>query len=187
MAGEDFSRLVFEKDGLSIAYLLYGDQIRKLSSEPPGAAPTAPTETILMYPPTRAPQNVSYHGGLLGGGLPGALPIQLSSGGPGGTMAPPLGLRCDRASSSLRKRWWQVPTSIGWTNTRVVPHPTYRGSVTVTGPASPASYTGDNAMQLVLDLIDNNTFPEPDDDNGRIGYFVMMPAGTTSSAGRRRS
>lgn len=176
MAGK-LSRLIVGNEGVSLALLMYGDGERSVSSEPPGGPHTASTETVLLYPPTRAPQNVTYHGGLLGGGLPGGLPVQLIF----------WGNWWDTTGAGLRtgledavKTLIQSPYFDRLDQYRVVPHPTYRDpSMTVTNPAPPASYSGDDAMKMILALIDDDKLPEPDDEGGRIGYFVMMPGGTT--------
>jgi hypothetical protein len=58
--------------------------------------------------------------------------------------------------------------------------PTYRGSLTVLAPDPPGSYGDEDLRSFVWEhLIDNGLFPEPDEDGGRNGYFLMMPQGTT--------
>jgi hypothetical protein len=45
------------------------------------------------------------------------------------------------------------------------------------GPPSP-TYSGNDVKDMVWDLIDDDKFPEPDDDGGRIVYMVFAPPGT---------
>ncbi len=44
------------------------------------------------------------------------------------------------------------------------------------GPPFP-TFSGDDAKDMVWDLIDDDRFPEPDDDGGRIVYMVFAPKG----------
>jgi hypothetical protein len=54
-----------------------------------------------------------------------------------------------------------------------------RGSTIVLNPAPPAPrYSADDVRDMVWALIDDNVFPEPDDDGGRIFYMVFAPNGT---------
>jgi hypothetical protein len=53
----------------------------------------------------------------------------------------------------------------------------------VTSPAPPATYNDDDVSTLVWSLIDEGTFPEPDDPGGRNIYVVFMPPGTTYGPG----
>ncbi len=45
------------------------------------------------------------------------------------------------------------------------------------GPPFP-TFSGDDAKDLVWDLIDDDRFPEPDEDGGRIVYMVFAPKGS---------
>ena len=53
-----------------------------------------------------------------------------------------------------------------------------RGSTLVRQPVPAPQFNGDDVKNMVWDLIDNNTFPEPDDPNGRIIYMTFAPDGT---------
>ena len=61
--------------------------------------------------------------------------------------------------------------------------PFYRGSVTVTSPAPPASFDDGTIGDLVWNCIDANSFPEPDDTGGNIYFCVLMGRGTSYSPG----
>ncbi len=54
-----------------------------------------------------------------------------------------------------------------------------RGTTWVTAPDPPATYSSDDARNLVWNLIDGGQFPEPDDQGGRNFYAVLMPQGST--------
>ena len=45
------------------------------------------------------------------------------------------------------------------------------------GPPSP-KFSGEDAKNMVWDLIDDDRFPEPDEDGGRIVYMVFAPLGS---------
>lgn len=49
---------------------------------------------------------------------------------------------------------------------------------TVIATDPPQNYSSSDAPNLVLRLIDDGQFPDPDDDGGRILYMVFMPSGT---------
>jgi hypothetical protein len=165
--------------GIATVYQAIGaDGVRSVSSEPLGAASTVPAETVLTYPAKRNPTDVTYHGGLLGAGLPGGLPVQLLFWG---TWWNGDGTERRVGIEQAVQRLLGSPYFDRLDQYRIVPHPTYRGSTTVLDPAPPAIYSGDNIHGLITTLIDDNKFPEPDDAGGRIGYFVMMPDGTKDS------
>ena len=58
----------------------------------------------------------------------------------------------------------------------------FGGSMIVTTPP-PATYNDGDVMTLVWSLIDNGSFPEPDEPGGRNIYVVFMPPGTTYGPG----
>ena len=53
--------------------------------------------------------------------------------------------------------------------------------VTQPGPSVPM-FSGENVKDMVWDLIDNDIFPEPDDEGGRIIYVVFAPRGANYEA-----
>jgi hypothetical protein len=56
--------------------------------------------------------------------------------------------------------------------------PHFRGSLIVSKPAPPMSFSGDNDHSpgdMIVDLIENDLFPDPDDEP--IAYLVLMPKG----------
>ncbi|MGW5751438.1 hypothetical protein [Nocardia rhamnosiphila] len=69
--------------------------------------------------------------------------------------------------------------------------PVWRGSTIVTSPGAPGAVSSRDAMEAVLDLIDDliddDVFPDPD-DGPRIGFIVLMPPGfaTTDFDGAHR-
>ena len=52
---------------------------------------------------------------------------------------------------------------------------TIRGVTNVTNSEPPANFSFDDVGNFVWDLIDNGSYPEPDDDGGRNLYMVFMP------------
>jgi hypothetical protein len=55
----------------------------------------------------------------------------------------------------------------------------FGGARTVYDPGVPyPTYSGDDAKNMVSDLIDTGIFPEPDEDNGRNVYMIFAPGGT---------
>ena len=151
---------------------------RTISSVPPGVTETVPVETLLTYPPTQSPTTPTYHGGLLGADLSGPTFVQLLFWGDW----------WERAGNERREGLEQAVQTLlaspyfdRLDQYRIFPHPTYRGSLVVTDPAPPVlpnTYSAEDIRKLVLKLIDADKFPEPDDEHGRLGFFVMMPDGT---------
>ena len=60
---------------------------------------------------------------------------------------------------------------------------TFGGAIVVTSPPPPPTYNDSDAQDLIWVLIDDNTFPEPDDTGGRNLYVVFMPPGSTYGPG----
>jgi hypothetical protein len=54
--------------------------------------------------------------------------------------------------------------------------------VVTPGPRFP-TYSGDSVRDMVWDLIDDDRFPEPDEDGGQIVYMVFAPQGTVYDVG----
>src|SRR5207245_8634753 len=54
---------------------------------------------------------------------------------------------------------------------------TLRGAFIVTSPDPPNTFSDDNVHQLISDLIDQGTLPEPDDNGGQNLNCVFMPPG----------
>jgi hypothetical protein len=61
-----------------------------------------------------------------------------------------------------------------------ISQPTYRGYYVV--PGTVTTFGGSNIQGLVQGLIDDGTYPEPDEPGGRNGYFVMMPFGSVDTS-----
>lgn len=63
--------------------------------------------------------------------------------------------------------------------------PRWRGSTIVTNPPAPQAFNTQaqtkQAQNLIENMIDNGTFPDPDD--GRIAFVILMPQGFTQSVG----
>lgn len=62
----------------------------------------------------------------------------------------------------------------------------FRDAIIVTSPQPPSTFSDGDIQDLVFSLIDDEKFPEPDEDGGRNLYFVMMPPGTQYSPGGAR-
>jgi hypothetical protein len=125
-----------------------------------------------------AGQSVSPHGGPVGSGLP----VQLVFWGswwnsPAG--ADRLAMIEDRVERTIASPYFSQLAQYG------VAPPTFRGSIVVTQPAPPMNFaTNDDEKavpNLIDDLIDDDVFPDPDDE--KIAFVVLMPQGFTETVG----
>jgi hypothetical protein len=127
---------------------------------------------ILRFTEHRDPGGVSFHGGAIAPGLP----VQLIFWG--SWWAGPDG-NALRATLEAKVQNLLSGPYTGALDQYGVSPPTYRGSLTVLDPEPPATYGTSDVKGLVWDhLIDHGLFPDPDEDGGRNGYFVMLPQGT---------
>jgi hypothetical protein len=146
---------------------------RSISSEPPGAPKTVTAGGVLLkYAPTVPQTNLTNHEGAI---APGA-PIQLIFwgdwwNGPG----QPLRTSLEAAAQAILTG----PYTSALDQYGISP-PSYRGSYGAGG--SPTRFGWSDVQKLVQGLIDADVFPEPDEEGGRNGYFVMLPAGSQDTS-----
>src|SRR3954447_22397398 len=123
----------------------------------------------------------SFHGGPIAG-APGGHPVQLIFWGSWWTT--PDGSACrglfeQRTKDLLATRYFSELTQYG------IPHaPVWRGATIVTQPGPPGAADSKGVMRATLDLIDDllddDVFPDPD-DNPRFAFLVLMPPGFTTT------
>jgi hypothetical protein len=137
--------------------------------------PSAAAGNILLPPIVSGPITASNGGGAIGTGLP----VQLIFWGPAWN-APATNPSASTIISAI-----QTILGGGWMSglrQYGVRRCTFGGSMIVTNPP-PATYDDDDIETLVWSLIDEGTFPEPDEPGGRNIYVVFMPPGTTYGPG----
>jgi hypothetical protein len=144
---------------------------RWVSSCPPGARTAPIGGTLLTYAPTIAPTNLTFQGGAIAPGVP----VELLFWGDWWNAAG-AGERDALISA--------VQTLLAGPYTRAldqygISQPTYRGFRVV--PGKPTTFGWSDIQGFVQGLIDSGAYPEPDEDGGRNGYFVMMPTGSTDT------
>jgi hypothetical protein len=119
---------------------------------------------------------VQYHGGPVGSGLP----VELLYWGdwwntPAG--ADRRALINTRTHALLDSNYFAEMQQYG------VERPHWRGAMIVTRPGPPASFNSnddiDAVRDLIDDLIDDDVFPDPDDE--KIAFVVFMPSGFTQT------
>jgi hypothetical protein len=120
--------------------------------------------------------SVTFHGGAIGTGLP----VQLIFWG--GWWKSPDGaarasLIIDRTQAVINSQYFSELEQYG------IARPTWRGAITVTEPGPPSAFNSTEDEQavpdLIVDLIEDDVFPDPDD--GRIAFVVLMPQGFTQT------
>ncbi|MGZ6638083.1 MAG: hypothetical protein ACXVH3_31305 [Solirubrobacteraceae bacterium] len=119
---------------------------------------------------------MTFHGGAIGTGLP----VQLLFWGswwlsPDG--ADRRAMIEARTQAMLASDYFSELFQYG------INRPRWRGATIVTKPSPPMSFNSTDDEQavpdLIDDLIDDDVFPDPDDE--RIAYIVLMPAGFTET------
>jgi hypothetical protein len=123
--------------------------------------------------------SVKFHGGPVASGAP----IQLIFWGSwwktpdGATQAT---LIIDRTQAVITSNYFSELAQYG------VAPPRWRGALTVTDPSPPTTFNNNKDSNVVYDLvdslIDNDVFPDPDDE--RIAFVVLMPRGFTTAIAR---
>jgi hypothetical protein len=140
-----------------------------------GAAPSAAAPATLLSPIVSGPITASNGGGAIGTGLPVQL-IFWGSAWNAPATNPSASAIITAVRTILGGGWMSGLRQYG------VRRCTFGGSMIVTDPP-PATYKDDDIATLVWSLIDEGTFPEPDDPGGRNIYVVFMPPGTTYGPG----
>jgi hypothetical protein len=148
---------------------------------PFGPKPVAGAAGVdLTFPPNvPRPINISNDRGAIGS----AVPVQLIFWGSGWNQAstdPSAGVIVASVQQILKGPYLSGLRQYGVKRCR------FGGSLVVTSPAPPTSFDDGNVQDVVLALIDDGHFPEPDDPGGRNIYCVFMPPGTTYGPGGAR-
>ena len=154
---------------------------RKLSDESfVGTWSRIPKPMVTFADHNMGGRSMTHHGGPIAGAS-GGTPVQLVFWGqwwtgPGAATRAAIEAQAQRL---LASRYFAELAQYG-----IGTSPFWRGSITVTHPAAPASGTASQAIRATLDLIDDliddDVFPDPD-DGPRIAFIVVMPAGFTVS------
>jgi hypothetical protein len=146
---------------------------RSVSSCPPGPRTVPVGGTLLKYAPTKSPTDLTFQGGSIAPGVP----VQLVFWGDWWN-GDGQGLRSDLESAVQNILAGPYTSALDQYG---ISKPSYRGPGHVAG-GSPQQFGWSDVQKFIQGLIDGNVFPEPDEDGGRNGYFVMMPAGSTDTS-----
>jgi hypothetical protein len=163
-------------NGMSYATLMPDDQ----SIQGSWSNPNVP---LLIFKDNSLPgTSVDYHGGRVSSGTP----VELLFWGDWWNSdegAARLNLYVTRAQDLLASDYFSELVQYG------VAKPTWRGAKVVTDPEPLAAFNSNKDVQSVPDLIgaliDDNVFPDPDDE--RIAFVVFMAKGFTTSLGENGS
>lgn len=131
---------------------------------------------LVFHNPGDAPPNTTVDN--QGGAIIANPSVQLIFWGSGwsqGTLTPSAGSVVNAVQSILSGPYMSALGQYGVGSAQL------RSSIVVTSPQPPNPFSDSDVGNLVWDLIDQGTFPEPDDDGGRILYAVIMPPGVNSS------
>ncbi|HJY07445.1 MAG TPA: hypothetical protein VJ323_14085 [Bryobacteraceae bacterium] len=158
--------------------------IASLFTETAFASPWShPNVPVLVFADSILPGfSVQHHGGPVGSGTP----VQLLFWGdwwnsPAGITR--RDLITTRVQAVLASDYFSELKQYG------INRPHWRGSLVVTKPGPPGAFNSNGDVQavpdLIDDLIDDDVFPDPDDE--QIAFVVFMPAGFTQSIGANGS
>jgi hypothetical protein len=158
--------------------------IASLFTETAFASPWShPDVPVLVFADSILPGfSVQHHGGPVGSGTP----VQLLFWGdwwnsPAGITRRDLIMT--RVQAVLASDYFSELKQYG------INRPHWRGSLVVTRPGPPGAFNSNGDVQAVPDLIDalidDDVFPDPDDE--QIAFVVFMPAGFTQSIGANGS
>lgn len=136
-----------------------------------------PDVPVLVFADSALPGfSVQHHGGPVGSGLP----VELLFWGDWWNSAEGVVRRVlieTRTQAVLASDYFSELKQYG------IERPHWRGAKIVTKPGPPASFNSDDDVQsvpdLIDDLIDDDVFPDPDDE--KIAFVVFMPKGFTQS------
>lgn len=138
-----------------------------------------PNVPVLVFADSALPGfSVQHHGGPVGSGMPVEL---LFWGGwwDSGEGSARRALIIDRTQAVLASDYFAELKQYG------IDRPHWRGAKTVTSPSPPMAFNSNDDTQavpdLIDDLIDDDVFPDPDDE--KIAFVVFMPKGFTQSIG----
>jgi hypothetical protein len=170
MAG---SRVILKvTDTTSVVTALFSEQTFQGSWSHPNVA-------VLVFADSQLPGfSVQHHGGPVGSGLP----VELLFWGDWWNSVEGANRRAlimDRTQALLASDYFSELKQYG------VDRPYWRGALTVTSPGPPGAFNSNDDQQavpdLIDDLIDDDVFPDPDDE--KIAFVVFMPKGFTQSIG----
>jgi hypothetical protein len=140
------------------------------------AAPAVQNGDLIFPPIVPLPITVENRGGAIGTGIP----VQVIFWGSGWNLpstSPSSAAILSAVQSVVSGPWFAGLRQYG------IRRCNFGGSMVVTNPGPPATYNDDDVRSLIWNLIDANTFPEPDEPGGRNIYMVFMPPGTTYGPG----
>jgi hypothetical protein len=157
-------------NNLATLTLMRGDQVVEGSWSHPNVP-------LLIFDDNILPAaSVTFHGGAIGTGLP----VQLLFWGSWWLSPEGAGRRVmieTRTQAVLASDYFSELYQYG------INRPRWRDSIIVTQPSPPMSINSTDDEQpvvdLIDDLIDDDVFPDPDDE--RIAFIVLMPAGFTTT------
>ncbi len=160
------------KDGLSYTTLLFSEQ----SFQSSWSHPDVP---VLVFADSKLPGfSVQHHGGPVGSGMP----VELLFWGDWWNSAEGISrqvLIITRVQAVLASDYFSELKQYG------IDRPHWRGAKVVTSPGPPSAFNSKDDVQavpdLIDDLIDDDVFPDPDDE--KIAFIVFMPKGFTESIG----
>jgi hypothetical protein len=167
------SRLVFKvTETTSVTTYLFSEHLFQSSWSHPNVP-------VLVFADSQLPGfSVQHHGGPVGSGLP----VELLFWGDWWNSAEGVGRRTliiDRTQALLASDYFSELKQYG------VDRPFWRGAKTVTKPGAPGAFNSNDDQKavpdLIDDLIDDDVFPDPDDE--KIAFVVFMPKGFTQSIG----
>ena len=172
-----FSRTVVNvENGLSYATYIFSERTFQ-------SAWSHPDVPVLVFADNSLPGfSVQHHGGPVGSGTP----VELLFWGDWWNTAEGiarLNLYVTRVQALLASHYFSELAQYG------IVKPQWRGAKIVTQPGPPASFNSNEDVQavpdLIDDLIDDDVFPDPDDE--KIAFVVFMAKGFTESIGENGS
>ena len=141
-----------------------------------GPVPAVQNADLIFPPIFPPPITIENRGGAIGTGIPVQLIFWGSAWNQPST-SPGVTAIVGAVQSILSGPWFSGLRQYG------IRRCNFGGSMVVTAPGPPGTYKDDDIQNLIWDLIDGNTFPEPDEPGGRNLYMVFMPPGTIYGPG----
>lgn len=163
-------RIIYDVSGLT-TYIVSEREIESWWSHP--------NVPLLVFNDSALPgTSVDFHGGPIGSGMP----VQLLFWGGWWNSADGIARRVlieSRVQAVLASDYFSELAQYG------IERPHWRGATIVIQPGPPMAFNSDDDVQavpdLIDDLIDDDVFPDPDDE--KIAFIVFMPGGFTQTIG----